>query len=201
MAKKTALPQITLEDPKTGKTASLTDEQGVRALLAGVVERLGADSVWKIRLSEHQTERVAGELLRKYDNLTRALEAIKTAVSIHELLMGTSLEADAAAAPGAQKTTGPVDAVSGNDAVEKLAEDVGETVRELWPHFRREIEKTEGLAGKSATVKIVFVPETDEADAYIRVTAEMKIATAEVTRTSKVRDLGRGKRQLELWSS
>ncbi len=193
-------PAITLRDPVTGKTADLSDEQGVRLLLAAVVERLAATSAWEDKLPDDSTERVAAQILRKGPGIKAALGIVKDAETLHAILNGTDLEEDVRALPKPKKGETQI-GLLGDDALEKLCEDVIEALTMLWPTFRDSIEKAEGTEAKKATAGISFVPETNDADAYIKVVAETKVTSKEITRTSKVRRLESGRHQLELWAS
>lgn len=193
-------PSITLRDPKTKKTADLSDEQGVRALLAVVIERIGANGAWQNRLPQDSTERVAAQILRKAGDVGRALGIVKNAETLHAILEGTDLEEDIAETPKPKRSEKQVGLIE-DDALRKLCDDVNEALGLLWPVFRRSIEESEGEEKKKATISCEFVPETDDADAYIKVIAETKVTTQEITRTSKVRKIGGGKRpQLELFA-
>lgn len=193
-------PAITLRDPVTQKTASLTDEQGVRSLLVLVIERLAATSAWEDRLPDDSTERVAAQILRKGGGLMKALAIVKESKTLHAILAETELAEDIKAIPkpkAGEKQVG----LLGDDALKKLCEDVVEALTMLWPTFRDSIEKAEGLEPKKAVANISFVPETDDADAYVKVVAETRVSTKELNRTSKVRRLKSGRHQLELFAS
>lgn len=193
-------PALTLRDPETKKTADLSDEQAVRGLLAEVINRISKDDTWKNGLPKDSTERVAAEILRKAETRAKALAIVKEAETLHAIFQGTGLEEDMKGVPKpkkGEKTRGLFD----EKALEKHLDDVAEAVRALWPTYRQSIEESEGTEKKVATVKVEFVPETDDADAYLKVVAETKVSTSEITRTSKVRRLTSGRHQLELFDS
>lgn len=197
---KESIPAITLWDPVADKRADLNDEQGVRALLAGVIQRVAKDDAWKKKLPQDPTERIAAQILRKAGGFVETVVLMKDADSLHAILEGTDLAKDIAAVPkpkAGEKQIG----LLGQDALERLCEDVIGALTLIWPTFRDSIERGEGFDPKKAAVAISFVPETDNAQAYIKVLAETRVSTREITRTSKVRRLKSGQHQLELFGS
>lgn len=197
---KESIPAIALWDPATDKRADLNDDQGVRALLVGVIERLAASGAWEHKLPKDATERIGAQILRKAGGLMKALAVVKEAETLHAILDGTDLQKDIAAVPKPKKGEKQV-GLLGDDALEKLCEDVVEALSMLWPTFRDSIESSEGKEPKKAVVSCSFVPETEENEAYVKVVAETRVSTKELTRTSKVRKLQSGKHQLELFAS
>ena len=197
---KESIPAITLWDPVADKRADLNDEQGVRALLVGVVERLATNDAWEHKLPQDATERIGAQILRKAGGLMKALAVVKEAETLHAILDGTDLAKDIAAVPKPKKGE-KQQGLLGEDALEKLCEDVVEALTMIWPTFRDSIERSEGKEPKKAVVSCAFAPETEENEAYVKVVAETRVSTKEISRTSKVRKIKGGKHQLELFSN
>lgn len=197
---KNPAPPITLRDPHTEKAVELSDEQGTRGLLVEMMTRIDGDGVWRERLPDDSSARVAAQILRKADGLGPALAIVKDAETLAAIFEGTDLEEDTSGLRSG-KTTEKLRGLLDEKAREQLADDVREAVRGIWPTWQQQIESTEGEDKKTASVKIEFVPESDDADAYTKVVAEMKVSTTETTRKTKVRRLRGGRWQLELFGS
>lgn len=191
-------PALTLRDPVSEKKAELSDTQAVRTLLVSIINRIGPSEIWRTRLPEDSTERVVAQILRKCDGVAAAIDTVKKASTLLAIFQGTELEEDVKKIPGAKKKTERLVGLTGEKGFALLVEDVTETFTDLWPDFRRHIEKGEGLEGRKASIGISFNPETDAADAHFSVVASAKIASKELTRTSKVRKTKDGN-QLELF--
>lgn len=181
------------------KKAELKDDQAVRSLLVTVINRIGPAEAWRSRLPDDSTERVVAQILRRADGVAKAVDLIKNAPTVHPIFEGTEIEEDLKKVP--KKQTERLVGVTGEAGRELVRSDVLETFLEIWPKFEREILEAQGEKSKSATLKIVFNPETERADAHFAIKADTKAVTQERTRTSKVRNVKGKGWQLELFKS
>lgn len=199
MSKKST-PSITLTDPVSKKSAELRDDQAVRALLVAVLARLEEGGTWRDRLPGDSTERVCAQILRKADSPGQALALVREASTLAAIFQGTDLEEDASGLRN-KGTTEALPGLLDDKARDQLVSDVAESVKLIWPTYKAQVESGQGEEKKAFSVKVEFVPESESADAYTRVLAEMKVSTTETTRTSKVRRLRGGRWQLELFAT
>lgn len=191
-------PALTLRDPVSQKKAELSDDQAVRTLLVSIINRIGPAGVWKTHLPKDSTERVVAQIMRKCDGVSPAIETVKKAATLAAIFEGTELEEDLKKVPAATKRTEKLVGVIGEKGFALLLEDATQAFTDLYPEFRRSIEKAQGEETKTATVVVVFHPETEAADAHFSVDASTKISTKKITRTAKVRKQKDGY-QLELF--
>lgn len=199
--KKTAAkkpPALTLRDPVNQKKAELSDDQAVRTLLVSIMNRIGPAGVWKTHLPKDSTERVVAQIMRKCDGVSPAIETVKKASTLAAIFEGTELEEDLKKVPTATKRTEKLIGVIGEKGFALLLEDTTEAFTKLYPEYRTSIEKAEGEETKTATINVVFHPETEASDAHFSVEASTKISTRKITRTAKVRKQKDGF-QLELF--
>lgn len=199
--KKTAAkkpPTLTLRDPASEKKAELSDDQAVRTLLVSIMNRIGPAGVWKTHLPKDSTERVVAQIMRKCDGVSPAIETVKKASTLAAIFEGTELEDDLKKVPASTKRTEKLVGLTGEKGFALLLEDATAAFTDLYPEYRRSIEKSEGVETKTAVVSVVFHPETDAADAHFSVEASTKIASRKITRTAKARKQ-KGGFQLELF--
>ena len=177
---------ITLTDPVSKKEARLDDPQAVRQLLAAVVARLSDGDRWKGRIPKDSTERVAVQIIRAAGNIDLALDRIKLSESLEGVLFGTDLEGDLKGAKkkGDRPQT-QVPLAIGTE-LRHVAQDVEDTIGDLWATFRQRVEATDGEKSQTIVARVVWHPPTPNRDGYVGVSANLSISTKKRTRTGVV---------------
>jgi hypothetical protein len=189
---------ITLFDWESEKSASFDDPQAVRALLLGVIARVGRGP--SCDHDDDPTDLVAVEIIDKADGIIAATNLVRDAKSLAEIFAETELGTDAAASstvgdgPAAQ-----IPLPKGRDLT-MTQEDVGSLIENLWPVFCAQICKTDGEKSQTIKASITWNPPTPNRDGFVGSSAALTVSGQQITRTGRVTKKRGGGRQFDLFA-